>query len=1120
MAVPYQFGNIPNGETVPLDYLDQNFDYLQSEIDAIGTGPTGPTGPAGGPTGPTGPTGSVGSIGATGPTGAASSVPGPTGPTGPNGPTGSVGTGIYYQGSVATTGSLPTSGNTQGDAYAVLADDHMWVWNGSAWSDAGPITTGVTGATGATGDTGPTGPTGIMGPTGAVGPTGNTGATGPTGAQGSASSVPGPTGPTGAQGDASTVAGPTGPTGAVGSVGSSGPTGPTGAASSVAGPTGPTGSTGPAGTGIQYKGTVAVTGSLPTAGNTQGDAYAVTSNNHLWIWNGSAWTDAGALSTSITGPTGSSGPTGPTGSIGVTGPTGSGPTGPTGLGYAGLTSSTSVVVGTGSKSFTTNLASTTTAFAVGSRIRVSSSASPSNWMDGIITSFSSTTLVVSVDNTGGSGTFASWSISLVGIVGPTGSAGSTGATGPTGATGSAGPTNIIRYTTLTALRLAPVSNTVTPLLTGYYADGDGGGGEFYGVTGASPGTYVDNGGTIIVPTGGNGSSAWLRDYKGAPLSAAMFGVGLGQPNDATQTTALFTVAAGVFVYFQKGTYNYTSAYAAPSGAQAIYASGIVFSSNRPTNVNVHWENRQATPAAGSTMKIGELAEQNDTYPITTIGGLWPGQYTAYQYAYSKAWNDTVDNNVPPQATLGAYAYSMSTNKGWPAAIHGIGIGGSTYTIWGANFVAANFVTSYTSYVGLPAAYFGMESTVTPASNTPAGNLNNGAGVLCYAWYARCNFAGVRVSSSLPNGYKIGYLIDSVLSDGTGVSFSSGASMLAGIDMSFATFSSSGIAFSPGINQALLYKTTAGAELARIYGISTNDLYILQVQNAPTHIKNTVVSQGSLILAVENNTQAVTQTFSVTAGSPNAGACAFKVWSNSSTSRSINAGGTINASGADYAEYEFKRDDCGTVLKGQIVGFDENGLLTDKFSLSVSFAVKSTNPNLVGGDVWHLPAGDSPSNPPELKYKTPEWEHRRTDNPRLVSGKPTYSRQEDPSVTEANMAQWDKERAEWEAARQAEENAFMAGPYAEWEAKYKAYMDEVERLRPGVDRVAYCGKTPINVTGAVPGQFIVAIAGGGDTISAQIVNPEDYAASPIMQLNCVGRVRRILSDGRAEITVKA
>ena len=191
--VPYTFADTPNGQTIPLSYLDDNFSYIETQLESGGIGTTGPTGPTGaagaasnvtGPTGSTGPTG-AGTTGPTGPTGADSTVVGPTGPTGtgPTGPTGP--TGI-----VGPTGP-------------------------------GVGATGPTGPTGPTGDLGPTGPTGLgpTGPTGIVGPTGpGVGATGPTGDTG-------PTGPTGL--------GPTGPTG----LGATGPTGPTG----IAGPTGPAG---------------------------------------------------------------------------------------------------------------------------------------------------------------------------------------------------------------------------------------------------------------------------------------------------------------------------------------------------------------------------------------------------------------------------------------------------------------------------------------------------------------------------------------------------------------------------------------------------------------------------------------------------------------------------------------------------------------------------------------------------------------------------------------------------------------------------------------------------------------------------------------------------------------
>jgi hypothetical protein len=76
-----------------------------------------------------------------------------------------------------------------------------------------------------------------------------------------------------------------------------------------------------------------------------------------------------------------------------------------------------------------------------------------------------------------------------------------------------------------------------------------------------------------------------------------------------------------------------------------------------------------------------------------------------------------------------------------------------------------------------------------------------------------------------------------------------------------------------------------------------------------------------------------------------------VQKNSSTSRSINAAGTVNASGADYAEYMKKSSSCGTIAKGDVCGVDSSGELTDVYADAVSFVVKSTNPSYVGGDTW-------------------------------------------------------------------------------------------------------------------------------------------------------------------------
>jgi hypothetical protein len=151
------------------------------------------------------------------------------------------------------------------------------------------------------------------------------------------------------------------------------------------------------------------------------------------VWIGS--------STNLIGATGPTGPTGATGATGASGSNGAnGATGATGLGYSGLTSTTSTAIGTGSLTFSTNLFATNSAFTAGNRIRLTYTSDATKYMEGTISSFSSQSLVVSVDYVGGSGTFASWTISLAGAVGATGSTGATGPTGPAGATGPAGPT--------------------------------------------------------------------------------------------------------------------------------------------------------------------------------------------------------------------------------------------------------------------------------------------------------------------------------------------------------------------------------------------------------------------------------------------------------------------------------------------------------------------------------------------------------------------------------------------------------------------------------------------------------------------------------------------------------
>lgn len=145
------------------------------------------------------------------------------------------------------------------------------------------------------------------------------------------------------------------------------------------------------------------------------------------------------------GPQGAVGPVGPQGPIGLTGaqgPAGSaGPAGADGNRFK-TTSTTSLALSTGTKTFTVE---TGLAYIPAQTVVIANNST--RFMSGIVNSYDPGTgqMVVVVDSATGSGTFNSWNVNLQGIQGPagptgtTGATGSTGATGPGGATGPAGP---------------------------------------------------------------------------------------------------------------------------------------------------------------------------------------------------------------------------------------------------------------------------------------------------------------------------------------------------------------------------------------------------------------------------------------------------------------------------------------------------------------------------------------------------------------------------------------------------------------------------------------------------------------------------------------------------------
>lgn len=277
--------------------------------------------------------------------------------------------------------------------------------------------------------------------------------------------------------------------------------------------------------------------------------------------------------------------------------------------------------------------------------------------------------------------------------------------------------------------------------------------------------------------------------------------------------------------------------------------------------------------------------------------------------------------------------------------------------------------------------------------------------------------------------------------------------------------------------------------------------------------------GDAVLEVIQSTGGVSAIFYARGGggsfsASGANAC-LRVAEAEATGRSISAGGTVNASGADYAEYfRVAPHLAGRVAKGDVLGLGADGRLTDRFADVVGpFLIKSTAPGLVGGDSWGgeekicrdygvAPVGEKPElrevpMPALPKYQPPA----EGDSSALGSYHREFARDR-----AAIMEAWEAEVA----AAGGEHSAAMAG----YTARKAAFEAALESERQHWDRMALCGQVPCNVqaTAADIGKWIVPVEGVGGGIDVEIVSDADLDFVAFRR--AIGRVVAVADDGRA------
>lgn len=291
---------------------------------------------------------------------------------------------------------------------------------------------------------------------------------------------------------------------------------------------------------------------------------AVTVNSVGWTGGGllrcyAVTTNATAITNYIDWRTGSVGQTGPTGATGSAGTNGAG--------YGG-TSATSLAIAIASKTFTTQAG---LAYVVGSRTRAASNANGANYMEGLVTAYSGTTLTINVDAVGGAGTFADWNLSI---------AGSVGATGATGATGGGASS------TSTLTDFANAAGTTTGLTYGYNA-----------------GTIRSDNATVAVVAGTVALAASVTNY------VEITGAGVVSVNSSGFTSGRFPMCTVLTGSSTITTITDKRGFASVGGAGGSFTGGTLTSAlNYAPPVTI---------ASAATVNIGAAAANDVTVSGTT-----------------------------------------------------------------------------------------------------------------------------------------------------------------------------------------------------------------------------------------------------------------------------------------------------------------------------------------------------------------------------------------------------------------------------------------------------------------------------------------------------------------------